>query len=98
MQFLTNGFLNSTPHKVGLNTAERFAFAYFHEPNFNTVLETLPEYGENAEKIHYGTHFTNMFMRSYPERVTAKRIHDEHRLEVLDRLRNEAFSAKQPRL
>jgi isopenicillin N synthase-like dioxygenase len=90
MQFLTNDLLYSTPHKVGLNTAERFAFAYFHEPNFNSVLEN-----GNGEKIHYGTHFTNMFMRSYPERVTAKRIHDEHRLVVLDRLRNEAFSAKQ---
>jgi len=95
MQFLTNGFLYSTPHKVGLNTAERFAFAYFHEPNFNSVLEPLPGYGE---KIHYGTHFTNMFMRNYPERVTAKRIHDENRLELLDRLRADALSGKEPRL
>jgi len=22
--------------------------------------------------IHYGTHFTNMFMRNYPERITRK--------------------------
>lgn len=89
MQFLTNDILPSTPHKVGLNTSERYAFAYFHEPNFSSVIETLPEY---REKIHYGTHFTNMFMRNYPERVTAKRIHDEHRLELLDNLREDAFS------
>jgi isopenicillin N synthase-like dioxygenase len=95
MQFLTNDFLYSTPHKVGLNTAERFAFAYFHEPNFSSVLKPFTEY---HEKIHYGTHFTNMCMRSYPERVTAKRIHDEHRLELLDRLRNDAFSDKEAKL
>jgi isopenicillin N synthase-like dioxygenase len=89
MQFLTNDFLYSTPHKVRLNPSERFAFAYFHEPNFSSVLKPFPEY---YKKIHYGTHFTNMFMRNYPERVTAKRIHDEHRLELLDRLRNDAFS------
>jgi isopenicillin N synthase-like dioxygenase len=91
MQFLTNDILPSTPHKVGLNTSERYAFAYFHEPNFSSVIEPLAEY---REKIHYGTHFTNMFMRNYPERVTAKRIHAEHRLELLDRLREDAFSGQ----
>jgi 2-oxoglutarate dioxygenase / 2-oxoglutarate/L-arginine monooxygenase/decarboxylase len=44
------------------------------------------------EKIHYGTHFTNMFMRNCPERVSVKRIHDEHRLKLIDRLRSDAFS------
>ena len=88
MQFLTNDTLPSTPHKVGLNTSERFAFAYFHEPNFSSVIEPLPEF---REKIHYGTHFTNMFMRNYPERITAKRMHEEHRLELLDSLRNDAL-------
>lgn len=43
MQFMTNSFLPSTPHKVALNTRERFAFAYFHEPNFNAVCQQLPE-------------------------------------------------------
>ncbi len=89
MQFLTNDVLPSTPHKVGLNTSERYAFAYFHEPNFSSAIEPLPEY---REKIHYGTHFTNMFMRNYPGRITAKRIHDEQRLELLDNLREDAFS------
>jgi isopenicillin N synthase-like dioxygenase len=95
MQFLTNDFLPSTPHKVGLNSSERFSFAYFHEPNFSSVLETFPEY---RQKIHYGTHFTNMSMRNYSERVTAKRIRDEDRLEVLDCLRNDAFSGKEATL
>lgn len=58
MQFMTNSYLPSTPHKVGLNTRERFAFAYFHEPNFNAVCKRLPEFrdGSEAEKeeVHYG--------------------------------------------
>jgi isopenicillin N synthase-like dioxygenase len=89
MQFLTNDFLPSTPHKVGLNTAERFAFAYFHEPNFSSIVEPLSEY---REKVHYGTHFTNMFMRNYPERVTAKRVHEENRLSILADLKKDALA------
>ncbi|KAH8589804.1 hypothetical protein B0O99DRAFT_522586 [Bisporella sp. PMI_857] len=92
MQFLTNDFLPSTPHKVGLNYKERYAFAYFHEPNFSTVVETLPEF---REKIHYGTHFTNMFMRNYPERITAERIHKEGRMGILEELRLEAMNRKE---
>jgi hypothetical protein len=34
--------------------------------------------------IHYGTHFTNMFMRNYPERVTSKRLVRENRASLLD--------------
>ena len=58
MQFMTNSYLPSTPHKVGLNTRERFAFAYFHEPNFNAVCKRLPEFKDGSEgegeEVHYG--------------------------------------------
>src|SRR5436189_5489840 len=73
--------------KVGLNTSERYAFAYFHEPNFSTYLTPLSKFQEGT---HYGTHFTNMFMRNYSDRVTAKRIRSENRMEILDRLRETA--------
>lgn len=81
MQLMTNNFLPATPHKVGMNTRERFAFAYFHEPNFCATLKPLD--GSSDESVHYGTHFTNMFMRNYPERITAKRVHAENRMEIL---------------
>lgn len=91
MQYLTSSYLPSTPHKVGLNVRERFAFAYFHEPNFSAVVKPLAEYTSNttnadktnSEGIHYRRHFTNMFMRNYPERITAKRMLRERRMEIL---------------
>jgi 2-oxoglutarate dioxygenase / 2-oxoglutarate/L-arginine monooxygenase/decarboxylase len=89
LQFLTDGALLSTPHKVRLNTRERFALAYFHEPNFNAVVRPLSD-PASEEHIHYGIHFTNMFLRCYPDRITTTRIHAENRLETLDRLREEA--------
>lgn len=82
LQFLTNGYLLSTPHKVRLNTRERFAMAYFHEPSFDAVVRPLDNAGSN-ESIHYGSHFTNMFMRSYAERITTRRILAEDRLDKL---------------
>ncbi|PSN67428.1 Clavaminate synthase-like protein [Corynespora cassiicola Philippines] len=85
MQFITNNRLPSTPHKVGMNIRERFAFAYFHEPNFNAVLKPLE--GSSDERVHYGTHFTNMFMRNYPERITATRMHTERRLDSLESMK-----------
>lgn len=91
MQFITDGALLSTPHKVKLADRERYALAYFHEPAFNSVARPL--LGDSAiseDYIHYGTHFTNMFMRCYPERVTTQRIHAENRLAVLETLRDEA--------
>lgn len=87
MQYITNSFLPSTPHKVGLNTRERFAFAYFHEPSFQAVLSPLKcfDAGQSpTEGIHYGTHFTNMFMRNYPDRITTGRIIREGRRDLLD--------------
>jgi isopenicillin N synthase-like dioxygenase len=81
MQRLTNNYLLATLHKVGMNTRERFAFAYFHEPNFCAEIRSLR--GPSQGSVHYGTHFTNMFMRNYPERVTAQRMNDERRQELL---------------
>ncbi|WP_131802298.1 2OG-Fe(II) oxygenase family protein, partial [Parafrankia soli] len=83
LQFLTNGLLLSTPHKVVLNTRERFALAYFHEPNFAAHVHPLSK--PDASHIHYGSHFTHMFMRSYPERITTRRILEEDRLSFLER-------------
>lgn len=98
MQLITNDYLPSTPHKVGLNYSERYAFAYFHEPNFSSVIKTLPEFldkkekAEKEEMIHYGSHFTDMFMRNYPERITADRIREEGRLDILKGLKEKAMS------
>lgn len=94
LQFLTDGLLLSTPHKVKLNTRERFAFAYFHEPHFEAVAR--PVLGnERDTSIHYGEHFTNMFMRCYPERTTTKRIHRENRLSHIERLKENVLSPQQ---
>jgi isopenicillin N synthase-like dioxygenase len=86
MQFLTNSYLPSTPHKVGLNTRERYAFAYFHEPSFQATLSPLKKFypEQTPEKIHYGTHFTNMFLRNYSDRVTSKRMERENRQQLLE--------------
>src|SRR2546425_12077106 len=62
LQFLTNGYLLSTPHKVRLATQERFALAYFHEPNFEATVRPLHD-PASKEFIHYGPQFTNMLMR-----------------------------------
>ena len=69
LQFITRGHLLSTPHKVRLNTRERFAIAYFHEPNFEACARPLRGSSAAGEFIHYGTHFTNMFARCYPHRA-----------------------------
>ena len=47
MQYMTGSFLPSTLHKVGLNNRERFAFAYFHEPNFQAVVRPLEGYQDS---------------------------------------------------
>jgi isopenicillin N synthase-like dioxygenase len=82
LQFMTDGALLSTPHKVRLNTRDRYAIAYFHEPAFDAVARPLFR-RDSGESIHYGTHFTNMFMRCYPERATTQRILREQRLRWL---------------
>jgi len=95
LQFRTGGTLLSTPHKVALAARERYALAYFHEPNFQAGIRPLGPSGPD-EFIHYGTHFTTMFLRCYPDRITASRIHAEDRLSVLDALRAEAADAGSP--
>jgi isopenicillin N synthase-like dioxygenase len=85
LQFLTNGFLLSTPHKVRLNTRERFTMAYFHEPSFKASVRPLGD--PDGDVTHYGTHFTSMFTRCYPDRVTTRRIYAEDRLATLVLLR-----------
>jgi len=82
LQFMTGGLLLSTPHKVRLAARERYALAYFHEPNFEAVSRPLFD-PTSDEAIQYGAHFTNMFMRCYPERITTRRIIDEGRLAQL---------------
>lgn len=82
MQFLTGGDLLSTPHKVKLNNRERFALAYFHEPHFQARIRPL-NHADSSDYLHYGEHFSQMFMRSYPERVTTKRMLEEQRLAQL---------------
>jgi 2-oxoglutarate dioxygenase / 2-oxoglutarate/L-arginine monooxygenase/decarboxylase len=91
MQFLTGGRLLSTPHKVTLNTRERYAMAYFHEPNFNAIVRPLADPASD-DYIHYGTHFTNMFVRCYPDRITTQRIEAEARMLVLQELRDKALA------
>lgn len=86
MQYMTNSVLSATPHKVGLNTRERFAFAYFHEPDFRAVVRPLQGYNRAqppVDGIHYGTHFTNMFWRNYPDRLTTRRLEEEGRYRLL---------------
>ena len=91
MQYLTNNYLIATPHKVGLNTRERFSYAYFHEPAFQAVIKPIEgmhgqvqqEASEESEGIHYGTHFTNMFIRNYPDRITTTRLLAEDRYRLL---------------
>ena len=90
LQFMTGGRLLSTPHKVRLATRERYALAYFHEPNFQACARPLFDSADD-DFIHYGTHFTNMFTRCYPQRVTTRRIAQEDRWSVLDGLRERAL-------
>lgn len=88
LQLLTGGYLLSTPHKVKLAARERFALAYFHEPNFECSIRPLWD-PWSEEHLHYGTHFTNMFMRCYPDRITTRRIIDEDRLSRFTRHRKQ---------
>jgi isopenicillin N synthase-like dioxygenase len=92
LQYLTDGYLLSTPHKVRLNTRDRYTMAYFHEPAFDAIVRPLWD-PCSEEEIHYGAHFTNMFMRCYPERMTTRRIIAEKRLEHLPRLRRDRRAA-----
>jgi len=91
MQFMTGDTLLATPHKVRLAQHEQHAMAYFHDPAFQAVARPLDD-PTSHEYIHYGTHFTNIFMGRDPEHVTTRRIHDEDRLAVLGRLREKSLT------
>ncbi|KAG5920258.1 hypothetical protein E4U42_006258 [Claviceps africana] len=87
MEYMTNSVLQSTPHKVGLNVRERFAFAYFHEPNFKSVVKPLPGFDagqEPTDGIHYGTYFTDMILKNYPDRTSVQKLVDEGRYAMLE--------------
>jgi len=88
MQFLTGGYVLSTPHKVALADREHHALAYYHEPAFEATLRPLGETGEEGT-LHYGTHFTTMMMQRHPERAATRRLRRDGRLDVLERLRAE---------
>jgi isopenicillin N synthase-like dioxygenase len=90
MQFMTDGALLSTPHKVRLADRERYTLAYFHEPAFNAVARP-PEPAAPTDHIHYGTHFTSMFRRCYPDRITTTRMDADSALKTLTRLHEEAL-------
>ncbi|MFC5753677.1 2OG-Fe(II) oxygenase family protein [Actinomadura rugatobispora] len=85
MQFLTGGRLMSTPHRIALGDREHYALAYFHEPGFETTVRAPDDLAGGS--IHYGTHFTNRFMRCYPDHAATLRILQEGRLATLERLR-----------
>lgn len=90
LQFLTGGRLLFTPHKVRLNAQDRYAMAYFHEPNFNATVRPITGPVDDHEYIHYGTHFTNMFLRCYPQRITTRRIEAEDRMSILHALQRQS--------
>ncbi|MCX5380014.1 2-oxoglutarate and iron-dependent oxygenase domain-containing protein [Streptomyces sp. NBC_00091] len=87
LQFLTGGALLSTPHRVRLADRERYALAYFHEPRFDARMRPLspasPAGSDEDTVIHYGEHFTRMFMRCYPQRATTRRIEERGLLRQL---------------
>jgi isopenicillin N synthase-like dioxygenase len=87
LQYVTGDLLMATPHKVELHPeVERYALAYFHEPNFGCSLSPL--LGSNIpDKVHYGKHFTDMFMRCYPQRLTTQKIISEGRYALLDQIK-----------
>ncbi|KJY24421.1 MULTISPECIES: 2-oxoglutarate and iron-dependent oxygenase domain-containing protein [unclassified Streptomyces] len=82
LEFLTRGVVEATAHRVRLAERERYALAYFHEPHFDARMRPLG--GRRSEEtLHYGRHFTDMFMRCYPERATTRRIIREDRLAAM---------------
>lgn len=60
---------------------EGYTLAYFHEPRFDARIRPLrPDPGDDTV-IHYGEHFTRMFMRCHPRRrATTRRIEAEELL------------------
>ena len=83
MQYITNAEYKATPHKVMTSHKDRYALAAFFEPNFDSY--HYPIYGklfdQDIEPVHYGTHFTKMFMRCYPNSETTQNIVNNNLLE-----------------
>ena len=83
MQYITNSEYKATPHKVMTSDQDRYALATFFEPNFDSY--HYPIYGnlfnDEIQPIHYGTHFTKMYMRNYPSSKTTQNIINNNLLE-----------------
>jgi isopenicillin N synthase-like dioxygenase len=77
MEFLTDGMLRPALYQAG-----EHAMVYFHEPDFDTGIRPFTE-RDDPQFVHYGTHFTSMFMHTYPCGITTRRIVAEDRLAVL---------------
>ena len=90
MDFVTGGALPATPYKALLNTRERFAMVYSHAPNFQACVRPLWERPDGDRGLHFGSHFTDAYLRAYPRRSTTNRIVAESRLSVLADLRRQA--------
>ncbi|HEU5331214.1 MAG TPA: 2-oxoglutarate and iron-dependent oxygenase domain-containing protein [Actinocrinis sp.] len=90
MDFVTDAALPATPYKALLNTREHFAMLYSHAPNFQACVRPLRERPDGDRGLHFGSHFTDAYLRAYPQRVTTSRIVDESRLSVLAELRRQA--------
>jgi isopenicillin N synthase-like dioxygenase len=88
LEFLTSGALVATPLEVVIGEGEQQVMTYFHEPSFDAGMRPVVEPGNGF--IHYGTHFTNVFMRRYPDRITTQRIAVEDRLSILESLSRRA--------
>ncbi|ALG13282.1 isopenicillin N synthase family oxygenase [Kibdelosporangium phytohabitans] len=88
LEFLTNGYLPMTPLEAQVNTSSELVMSYFHEPAFELGLRPVlePAHGH----LHYGTYFTDLFMRRHPDRAATQRIKAEDRLSVLASLSKRA--------
>jgi isopenicillin N synthase-like dioxygenase len=90
MEFVTGGTLPATPYKAVLGAREHFAMVYSHAPNFQTCVRPLADRPDGDYGLHYGTHFTDAYLRAYPQRAPTRRILDEDRMFVLADLRRQA--------
>jgi isopenicillin N synthase-like dioxygenase len=81
LRFVTNGLLSAVPSQVRLGEQKQQVMTYFHEPSFDAGIR--PMLGPDHGYLHYGTHFTDLYLRRYPDRCTSQRIIAEDRLAVL---------------
>ncbi|MBP2323224.1 isopenicillin N synthase-like dioxygenase [Kibdelosporangium banguiense] len=88
LEFLTGGALVATPLEVVVGEGEQQVMTYFHEPSFDSGMRPVVEPATGY--IHYGSHFTGVFMRRYPDRMTTHRIAVEDRLSILASLSKRA--------